>query len=160
MIRKIGVNNVEVVLHNKAEFQASMGELMSYHWITFWYCKITWLINEIFLTAKWQSYKSENAKKIAAHHGKSFKKKIKLWSTRSRKRWYFCTASGGTSKNLELRGKFLEYLRQLSQRKGVKKPQDPKEHVNQNITWTFSLMKSYHAAKLELDIYWNRNSCQ
>ena len=34
--------------------------------------------------------------------------------TRSRKRWYFCTASGGTSKNLELKGKFLEYLRQLS----------------------------------------------
>ena len=75
--------------------------------------------------------------------------------TRSRKRWYFCTASGGTSKNLELKGKFLEYLRQLSWRKGVKKPQDPKQHVNQNITWTFSLMKSYHAAKLELDIYWN-----
>ena len=76
MIRKIGVNNVEVVLHDKAEFQASMGDLMSYHWITFWYCKITWLINEIFLTAKWQSYKSENAKKIAAHHGKSFKKNL------------------------------------------------------------------------------------
>ena len=34
--------------------------------------------------------------------------------TRSRKRWYFCTTSGGTSKNLELKGKFLEYLRQLS----------------------------------------------
>ena len=34
--------------------------------------------------------------------------------TRSRKRWYFCTASGGTSKNLELKGKFLEYLCQLS----------------------------------------------
>ena len=33
---------------------------------------------------------------------------------RSRKRWYFCTASGGTSKNLELKGKFLAYLRQLS----------------------------------------------
>ena len=30
-IKKIGVNNVEVVLHNKAEFQASIGELMSYH---------------------------------------------------------------------------------------------------------------------------------
>ena len=65
----------------------------------------------------------------------------------------FLTATGGTSKNLELKGKFLEYLRQLSLRKGVKKPQDPKQHVNQNITWTFSLMKSYHAAKLELDIY-------
>ena len=26
----------------------------------------------------------------------------------------FCTASGGTSKNLEFKGKFLEYLRQLS----------------------------------------------
>ena len=37
--------------------------------------------------------------------------------------------------------------------KGVKKPQDPKQHVNQNITWTFSLMNSYHAAKLELDIH-------
>ena len=34
--------------------------------------------------------------------------------TRSRKRWYFCTASGGTSKNLELKGKFLKYLHQLS----------------------------------------------
>ena len=64
-----------------------------------------------------------------------------------------CTTSGGTSKNLELKGKFLEHLRQLSQRKGVKKPQDTKRHVKQNITWTFSLMKSYHAAKLELDIY-------
>ena len=37
--------------------------------------------------------------------------------------------------------------------KGFKKPQDPKQHVNENITWSFSLMKSYHAAKLELDIY-------
>ena len=37
-----------------------------------------------------------------------------VFCTRSRKRWYFCTASGGTSKNLELKGKFLEYLRQLS----------------------------------------------
>ena len=37
-----------------------------------------------------------------------------IWVTRSRKRWYFCTTSGGTSKNLELKGKILEYLRQLS----------------------------------------------
>ena len=47
--------------------------------------------------------------------------KTKTLSTRSRKRWYFCTASGGASKNLELKGKFLEYLRKLSERKGVKK---------------------------------------
>ena len=35
-------------------------------------------------------------------------------STRSRKIWYCCAASGGTSKKLELKGNFLEYLRQLS----------------------------------------------
>ena len=28
---------------------------------------------------------------------------------------------------------------------------DPKQHVNQNITYSFSLMKSYHTAKLKLD---------
>ena len=35
-------------------------------------------------------------------------------NTRSRKIWYCCAASGGTSKKLELKGNFLEYLRQLS----------------------------------------------
>jgi len=40
--------------------------------------------------------------------------RIEWKRTRSRKRGYFRTASGGTSKNLELKGKFLEYLRQLS----------------------------------------------
>ena len=44
-------------------------------------------------------------------------------------------------------------IQQITDQKTDQKPQDPKQHVNQNITRTFSLMKSYHAAKLELDIY-------
>ena len=62
---------------------------------------------------------SMRSKHFCASSARKLGRQQKKRSTRSRKRWYFSTSCSGTSKNLELKGKFLEYLHQLSRREGV-----------------------------------------
>ena len=64
----------------------------------------------------------------------------------------FCTAFGGTSKNLERNGKFLKYFVLVSRTEGVEKPWDPKPKINQNNTLGFHEDRvRNHTVKLDIN---------